>query len=425
VDEACQTYPPRRASLGNVFALPDPSDPGLPAAFDGAQWFVAITYGDGSVEHALIAQADVALVDLSIYMYSFNLAASRDPEKVDLYRSDTGYPSVDLDGADLIHSRTVEPSVDPVTDPIRVGRGYVANGELSLTALCTPDVDCAHRTLHSTWRGAESQRHFDHADVGPPDTCLEVDAHSSLNLAAVDGSGAPATVVAHAQRVLSSGTKEVAVPLNDITPWLGAPDLEQSLRIWLPYAENTGLPAGTYRLADPVGIEGLLDGTPDATTSLSLALTIYDVTSVDFDALKNGYWTEALYEEGSSVYFTTADPSMGPTWGDWWYASEWSHTLWPTVVDLDTGDVTTLTVEAFKVACGDWWGFNTGQSADWNCDNQAVLYVSLEDNDHLVSGHTYESPGSSPLIIQARRWHAPGADTILAEFPLQVRYTAP
>jgi hypothetical protein len=312
-----------------------------------------------------------------------------------------------------------------VIDPIRVGRGYVANGELPLTALCTPDVDCAHRTLHSTWRGAEAQRHFDHPDVGLPAECLEVGAHSSLNLAAVDESGAPATIVAHAQRVLSSGTKEVAVPLNDITPWLGAPDLEQSLRIWLPYAENAGLPSGSYRLADPVRIAGLINGTPDATTPLSLALTVYDITSVDFDGLENGYWTDPVYEEGSSVYFTTADASMGPTWGDWWNASEWSHTLWPTVVDLDTGAVTTLTLEAFKVACGDWWGFNTGQAADWNCDNQAVLVVSLEDNGHLVSGHTYESPGSSPLIIQARRWHAPGAGAVLAEFPLQVRYTAP
>ena len=125
------------------------------------------------------------------------------------------------------------------------------------------------------------------------------------------------------------------------------------------------------------------------------------------------------------MYFTVSDATMGPTWGDWWNASESSHTLWPLVVDQTTGEVTTLTLDAYKVACGDWWGFNTGQSSYWNCDNRSALYISAAGNDHLVSGHTYVSPGSSPLIVQARRWHAPGAGSILAEFPLRVHYTAP
>lgn len=424
-DEACQTYPARRSSLGNVFALPEPNNPDLPSLFDGAQWFVEVTYADGSMERGLIAQGAIDSTDTSMSLYSFNLQADRMPESVHLYRSPTGHPGVDVAGAELIHERIIESSSDPVTKPVRVGRGYVANGPLTLDQLCTPGVDCEGRQEHSTWRGATSQRHFSHADVGETQTCMASGDHSVLSLPAVEASGSPVTLVAHAQRVLRSGARELAVPLNDITPWLGAPDLEQSLRIWLPYAENAALAPGHYTLAEAVEIEGLLDGSPDSSTPIQVDLQVYELTDVDFTDLSDGYWTDPVYQAGSSVYFTVSDPSMGPTWGDWWNASELSNTLWAVVVSDETGEVTTLTLDANKVACGDWWGFNTGQSADWDCDNQSVIVVNESANNTLVSGQTYRSPGSSPLVIQARRWHAPNAGEILAEFPIRVTYTAP
>ena len=158
-------YPPRRASLGNVFALPDPEDPDLPSVFDGPQWFVEILYADGRVERGLIARSEIAAADVSMYLYSFNIKAEDDPIQVDLLRSPTGHPSIDISAGERVHTRIIEPSADPVLDPIRGGRGYVANAGLALSQLCTPDVDCDHRRLTSTWRGASSQRHFDHEVV--------------------------------------------------------------------------------------------------------------------------------------------------------------------------------------------------------------------------------------------------------------------
>ena len=109
-DEACQTYPPRRASLGNVFALPDPEDPDLPSVFDGAQWFVEILYAVGRVERGLIARSEIAAADVSMYLYSFNIKAEDDPIQVDLLRSPTGHPSIDISAAERVHTRIIEPS---------------------------------------------------------------------------------------------------------------------------------------------------------------------------------------------------------------------------------------------------------------------------------------------------------------------------
>jgi hypothetical protein len=145
----------------------------------------------------------------------------------------------------------------------------------------------------------------------------------------------------------------------------------------------------------------------------------------DFNIESGGYWTDAVYQEGSSVYFTVSDDSYGPTWGDWWNPSALSNTLFPLVMDEDTGELFTLQLNANKVACGSWWGFNTGQSSEWNCDNIAALSISEEGNELLQSGHSYISPGSSPLIVQARRWHQPNASQIIEEFALSIKYTVP
>ena len=95
------------------------------------------------------------------------------------------------------------------------------------------------------------------------------------------------------------------------------------------------------------------------------------------------------------------------------------------VIDEEGGSATTLSVDSWKKACGDLWELNTGQAADWGCSHSVLLQVSELGNEHLESGHVYRSPGSSPLVVRAVRWHQPGAGTILATFAFEVVYTAP
>ena len=116
---------------------------------------------------------------------------------------------------------------------------------------------------------------------------------------------------------------------------------------------------------------------------------------------------------------------MGPNYAVWWDDGDGLPTpLALPVVDAITGELATLRVDAWKVACGDYWDLNTGQSSDWGCTHQVVLAVS-EENDHLTSGREYRSPGSSPLVVDGRKWHEPEAGLVQATYAFEIVYTAP
>ena len=50
------------------------------------------------------------------------------------------------------------------------------------------------------------------------------------------------------------------VRADDQTPWISAPNLRQSLRVWLPYEANAALPAGVYESPETYPIDVLTDG---------------------------------------------------------------------------------------------------------------------------------------------------------------------
>ncbi len=82
-------------------------------------------------------------------------------------------------------------------------------------------------------------------------------------------------------------------------------------------------------------------------------------------------------------------------------------------------------LRAHKIACGDWWGINTGQSADWGCTHKVHLQLEDGANSALVSGHTYVSPGSHPVVIKGLRWHQPNAGQVLGVLALEITHTVP
>ena len=114
---------------------------------------------------------------------------------------------------------------------------------------------------------------------------------------------------------------------------------------------------------------------------------------------------------------------MGPNWSLWWGGSGPTPLSVP-VVDEQSGAVTSLSVDSWKKACGDLWDLNSGQASDWGCSHSVLLRLSATGNEHLEPGHSYRSPGSSPLVIRGIRWHQPGAGTVLGTFAFELSYTA-
>jgi hypothetical protein len=426
--EANQIYPPMHTALGNVFVLPHPTDQDLPSEYNDAQYFLVVAYDDGSDEDIiLIAQSQIIAPDLKRFSLTADL--SRSPSAISLYLADEPYPNLDTNAATLLDTRSLT-FTGTLPDPIHVGRGQTAHHTLTLNTRCTEGIDCDKKSSTTTWRGNGEQRHFsdNNGDVGAPDECLPHNEHTTLYLPvnrvsdegdAIDAS--TTTLVVHAQRVVTASGVTIAVPLNDTTPWLGAPDLEQTLRVWVPYSPNKSLTAGNYQLTDSYSILGLVDDTVVNETTLTVDLTLYDHHTAD---LNDDYWTDpAVLSDDSSVYFVTDDATTGPTSGVWWDGEDVE--LFAPVIDLATGEQTTLTINAYKVACDTWWPLNTGQSSHWNCDNYAQLQVDPASNEHLVSGHNYQSPNANPLLIIAKRWHEPNAGQILDTFALEVSYTQP
>jgi hypothetical protein len=426
LDTVCQTYPPIFVPEGNAFALPDPTDPELPNAYVGGQWFLEITYADQSTERALIAKGAIAEDDTALSLYALNLDMNRAPESAALYRSPTPYPSVDVDGAELVHTRVITASADAPMPVLRAGYGQLANHELRLSHLCDPGVNCAARTVTSSFPVADGVLSFvPSGDQGDTLVCGALDGVSVWSVPVVSSEGETVNLVVHAQREVSAAPHQVRVPAHDETPWIAAPNLRQSLRLWLPHAANAALPQGTYQSAQAFDVDVLRDGAIWKTLPVRVSLTVHDVETVEIPPT---YTSPGISipegDPGSSVYYVFEDPDIGPSGSKWW-GDDTGNLVTVPVQDQDTGEVTVLSLRAHKVACGSWWEINTGQSADWGCSHSVNLDLEPGANDGLISGHTYQSPGSHPVIIRGIRWHEPNAGQILTVLALSLRHAAP
>jgi hypothetical protein len=199
-----------------------------------------------------------------------------------------------------------------------------------------------------------------------------------------------------------------------------AADLSQSIRLWVPFEENKDLPAGTWQVQEAYALDVLFDG--QVFTQIPLTVNLIVDTPIDAEITADGYREISISEENSAVYFVVEDSEMGPTGGVWWDAAG-TPVLSVPVVDQDTGALTTLFLDAYKVTAGYWWDFNTAQWAEHGAyANELALFPTADQNGHLESGHNYASPGSSLLVIKGRGWHS---GSVLGRFPLRILYTAP
>ncbi|MFT7622964.1 MAG: hypothetical protein ACI9WU_002139, partial [Myxococcota bacterium] len=413
--DACQTYPPIYWAQANVFELPDPAADDLPAVYNGGQYFLELHYDELEPRRALIANAWITGDELR--HYSFNAPLSDAPNRVDLYRSPSAYPDLDLAGAELLHTRVIDPlaTAEPV---VEVGRGRMANGPLTLHNRCTAGIDCDARRAQTDWRLPGEPLVFAVAGSQPQaQFCSGSGDVTELQVSVVNEAGEESQIVVHAQRLVGGAGQEVAVPIDDATPWIDTWDATQSLRVWLPWEPNSGLAAGVYQ--GEIILEGFRDGAVFSRTPVRIDLEVRDLIPAD---LTTAYDTPILPNvAASSSYFIVEDATMGPTTGSWWTGT---RDLQTPVIDAATGELTTLHIRATKVACGDSWDFNAGQ-ANWDCTYYAHLVAADTGNEGLVSGHTYTSPPSAPLVVIGKRWHQPNAGAVTGVFPLAVTYTAP
>lgn len=421
-DEACQTYPAMFAPSGNAFTLPDPEAEDLPDVFEGATWFLEIAYTDGTSDRALIAREPI--VDTALSLYSLNLESEREPTRVDLYQSPVGYPEIDVGAATLVHSRSITLPTGALPKVLQVGKGHLANDALTLTDRCEPEVSCLSRERESTWRVSGEALYFQDSkgDVPAAASCLEQGEVTTLSVPVSNEDGETFSVVVHGQRVMSSASHEVIVPLHDNTPWIDAPDLNQSLRLWLPQEPNAGLPTGRYRSDDGYELQGWLGDELFSETPVHIDLSVLETTEVD---LASEFLSEGLTTPDSSMYFLVRGPGIGPTERVWWDdGQDGPVVLNVPMLDEVSGQLVTLKVDAQQEACGARWDFHAGQGAG-NCSHHAVLNVSDTGNEDLVAGRTYRSPASMPLVIEGRRWHDPDARALIGVWALDLRYTVP
>jgi hypothetical protein len=425
IDDACQTYPPLFSTSGNSFELPDPTAETLHESYLGAHWFVEVSYENNEVERGLINRGLIPQTDTGLSLYSLNVELEKTPTEIRLFRSSDPYPEMDVEGAELVHSRTVElpETLPPV---VRLGRGYMANYDMGLHQWCEPGVNCETRDAETHFLEGSGSLTF--SPVGQemePVWCHEDGDLTSWEVPVVADTGIETTLTIHAQRVISTTEGKRAIPAHDATPWAMELNGTQSLRTWIPYAENAELPPGYYQLKEPFLVNVMKEGTPHSTLNLNVTLQVWETLSI---AIPPNYTSEGLSigsgEPDSSIYYVFQDPLIGPTGGDWWGDSAGTLIYVP-VLDSEDNSLHILTMRAHKVACGDWWGINTGQVADWGCNHQVHLQLEDGANDTLISGHSYSTPASTPVVIQGLRWHQPNAGQVLGTLSLQITHEAP
>ena len=253
-------------------------------------------------------------------------------------------------------------------------------------------------------------------------TCSEIDSYSTLELPIKNELGQTDTLIVHAQRVLSSGSNYRATTLNDTTHWIDSPNLKQSIRMWIPFSENTALPPGQWTGSSETNV--FSDGVQMSSIPIEIDLNLLQTQKIEAFPFES----QGISAQDSSVYFLLNDPLVGPAERIWWGDSNPTQLTIP-VVEQSSGVQTTLTLNAWKKSCdlgwGEWWSLNSGQTADSTCMHSVFLDLPDEGNEHLLSGHMYSSPESHPVVFEARRWHDPAAEALLQELSITVEHSVP
>ncbi len=244
--------------------------------------------------------------------------------------------------------------------------------------------------------------------------CAPAGDATRFGVAVISAAGATDTAWLTMWREVRTGSSFVRVPLDDATPWQSAPDTRQSLVIRALAEDNVHLAEGSWTLAAPLVVSAWRGGAWLDDVRIEVSLEVLDRAVAD---LTSTWTTPPVTTAGSSTYFVVRDPSMGPT-RVWWD----DGVAGPTVLTLPVTDgafFDTLFVNAQRQQCGgERSDLNAGRGAV-DCEHVAILTVDPAANTHLGAG-TWRSPPTAPLVLEARRWHEPGAHELLGVFAVDV-----
>ena len=431
-----------------------------------------VSFDDGTTERALIGVARLGADDVALYTYSLNVAIDvKTPTIVELFRAKTdAWPGLMSDSeSELLHARAVDLPwgdddgggggggrvPDALPGVVRVGRGWLgaaAKGEeVALIERCFSADDCADVAVALRWRGAFGPNVSYSVTAGAEDAARSTAAWTALFVPLVrdeDGSAHNATVFA--QRFDDEDDNRTDAALLDAPRSAASPpaaDATFGARFWLPAAENAHLGEGTYTAATDaasasyvlaVGADGAAPLFCEA--ALAVAFAIKDATETVALSDDGAAWTSAasFNATASSLYFLAIDDAVGPTVREWWggVSATMHVTLYVSCGVDDFDDVEGLAVVATFVAqqtaCGSTWQMNAGRGAG-ECDHQLVLSLDADVdeandsnantvNDWLTDtrfvGCEFRSHAQDPVVIEARRWHAPEARELLGELVL-------
>ena len=461
-DEACQIYPPRYASSGNVFANPDPFDDsdGKHSTFHGAAYFVAVHFRAKPTKHFLIAKKRISKEQgTKPSLFSFNVALAEEPTRIVLWRTkDAVYPNLVISqGSNFepLHEQWLSPPpISTLPRPLRAGRGHVGYplaGELKIKDACF-DSD----GVVSEWcTGARSSvalvswRHPDflddlrfesssslkagvriksqHPSCKRPD--LENQGYTLFDVEAVsaeDGSKHTLHVAASVVTETSAGT---CFGFVDAAP-LGSSaesDATISLRVWVPLALNDDIPKGEWKTAQSA-----------LTLTCSSKGIAYDVTAVHKEhdvqlvAFDSDYdhgehtWVSKWYEAINHWYlFLTHDVEAGVSNRVWYQFQRGGQEI-SVAMQLQRCATEEQYEKAPKVVPVKVRGLQDYQSSGWsvyqtipmnsgggvhNAKHRFKLQFRMVDQKHLsgaqaqsLIGCTYATQ-AKPLLIDAKRWH--------------------
>ena len=445
-DETCQTYPELRASAGNTFQFPSPLDGSLTSSiYNGASYMVEVTFQNGSSRQGLIAVPNLGS-STALRFFSFTIAISDSPIKVDVYRYNVdSYPNIlSSSTKTLLHTRFISISGNEMDGSIaattRVGRGWLgSSGDVDITSVCTSETECETNSVILKWRGESGNIRY--ASVVPSSNR---NSTSELKIAATRlEDGTPYTFTVLASRFVNeksapfllsdpAAAAAAAVPMIEDAPTHG-------IKFWVPYDLNPQLASGTYKFIGTVAQATNPDGSLFATFRINLNVYLPKATETVNLLMMSGtsYYKSPTYTAlASSAYFVVTDPSIGPTVGVWWGGSLSTLTV-PLVSFGCNNQVVTATIQGRQqTTCSTTqWQMNAGRGAD-DCGNFLLLTLAAPSSasssnssstvinpwmvDSSLKGCKFETHPSKPIQIKAHRWHAPNAGLLLGQMILKM-----
>jgi len=204
----------------------------------------------------------------------------------------------------------------------------------------------------------------------------------------------------------------------------GLLDATQSVSFWLPYEDNSAVlrPGGTFRSKGPVTVQAS-DGSWSAAVSVNVKVRTAVTLTVPRDTVSPPWTSASFTAPGSSAYFVTTDSAIGPTDRVWWGGASTTLNV-PLHSSCDPqGAPIIATFVAQQEGCTDTWQMNAGRGAS-ECAHELVLTLDSTANtwrsDSTLDGCELRTHPVSPVIIEARRWHAPEANKLLGEVTIEV-----